>query len=86
MDSSAEKPTTSSPVLSSFSKEVSTTGNCPPADMVLWLAVFVLLLCFVYLFVEVWFPIKQGSAIIAIITAIVSFYFGAAYGKNAAGG
>lgn len=54
----------------------------PPADLVLWLGALIIVLGFAYLFMEIWFPLKQASAVIAIVTAIVSFYFGATYGKN----
>lgn len=41
------------------------------------LAIMVVLLGFVYLFLEILYPeLKQAAAIIALIAAIVSFYFG----------
>lgn len=83
MDLNEEKPTTSQPSLSSgLSQEVRAGEPCAPPDMVLRFGVFIAAMCFLYLFTEIFYPIKQGSAIIAILTGIVGFYFGAAYSAN----
>lgn len=68
-----EKPTTSPPPAN---------NEKPPVDMVLRLAVLILVLCFAYLFLEVFYPVKQASAVISFISGIIGFYFGAMYGQN----
>ena len=55
----------------------------PAADLILWLAFYVLTLCFGYLFLEVWYPqAKHGAAVIALASSVLSFYFGAMYEKG----
>lgn len=58
----------------------------PPPDMVLALGFFIITVGFAYLFMEVWYPIKQGGAVFGLIMLVAGFYFGTTYAKNMTGG
>lgn len=46
-------------------------------------AIMVTVFGFAYLFVEAWYPLKNAAAVVALIAAIVGYYYGSSPGSHA---
>ena len=46
-------------------------------------ALMIIILGFAYLFLEIWFPLKNASAIVALVSAVVYFWYSSSPGSDA---